>query len=59
MVIFCFSVIIDNLAPIIAKNRKCAIDLSAKARASVADEVVELCNAVIRRGNDIVAHIDM
>lgn len=33
--------------------------MAAKARAVVADEVVELCNEIIRRGNDIVTHIDM
>lgn len=33
--------------------------MASKARTEVAEQVVELCNAVIRRGNDIVTHIDL
>ena len=49
----------DTLLPIISHNRKLVHDMACRARAAVADEIVELCNALIRRGNDIVTHIDM
>ncbi|KAI1696158.1 Bromodomain containing protein [Ditylenchus destructor] len=53
------SVGLQKLVPILTHNRAMIRDMSTRARTAVAGEIVELCNALIRRGNDIVTAIDM
>jgi hypothetical protein len=42
----------------IAKNKQLTHTQASQARTAVANEVMEIVNAVIRRGNDIVTYID-
>uniref|UniRef100_A0A915DEB7 Uncharacterized protein n=1 Tax=Ditylenchus dipsaci TaxID=166011 RepID=A0A915DEB7_9BILA len=50
---------IQKVAPTLAQNKKLVREMAQRARTAVASEVVELCNALMRRGNDIVTAIDM
>uniref|UniRef100_A0A914I873 Transcription intermediary factor 1-alpha n=1 Tax=Globodera rostochiensis TaxID=31243 RepID=A0A914I873_GLORO len=49
----------QKILPVLQRNKKFVHEMASKARSAVANEIVELCNALIRRGNDIVTHIDL
>lgn len=50
---------LQKTVPICHQQKTIIKDMASKARTAVASEIVELCNALIRRGNDIVNAIDM
>ncbi|KAH7694718.1 Bromodomain containing protein, partial [Aphelenchoides avenae] len=45
--------------PTIDKNKKALQEVCSQIRMQIAQDVVDLCNAVIRRGNDLVTAIDL
>ena len=50
---------LQKAIPLMLKNKAALHEAASKARTAVACEVVDLCNALMRRANDIVTAIDM
>ncbi|KAL3097816.1 hypothetical protein niasHS_000551 [Heterodera schachtii] len=49
----------QKILPVLQRNKNFVHEMASKARSAVAEQIVELSNALIRRGNDIVTHIDL
>ena len=49
---------IQRFSEQLARNKQQVHQQASQARTAVANEMVEVVNAVLRRGNDIVMHID-
>lgn len=49
---------IQKIIPSLERNKSVIKEMASRARAAVGTEIIELVNALIRRGNDIISAID-